>query len=135
MKKIEYKINDLIAIEEIIDLLYQSNYLPIDNMSDKSRISKMFSAANLIVSAWYNDKLIGIARSLCDFSYCCYLSDICVHSEYRNLHVGYDLIMLTKEQAGKECKLILHSSASAIGFYEKIGMKRINDAFIIQREV
>ncbi|MDC8104097.1 GNAT family N-acetyltransferase [Chryseobacterium sp. PTM-20240506] len=133
MKDIIYKLNKEIEIEKIIALLFDSDYLPIEDMNDKIRLQKMFTNANLIVSAWDNTKLVGIARSLCDFSYCCYLSDLCVDLQYRNLNIGKKLIELTKESAGNECKLILHSNANAFKFYEKIGMKNISEAFIIQR--
>ncbi|REC42874.1 GNAT family N-acetyltransferase [Chryseobacterium pennipullorum] len=134
MKNISYKINKRIEIDVIAELLFNSDYLPFENMADRNRLQKMFEDADLIVSAWEDDTLVGIARSLCDFSYCCYLSDICVHKNYRNQNIGKKLIEITKETAGKECKLILHSNGDAITFYQKIGMKRISEAFIIQRE-
>ncbi|TZF98711.1 GNAT family N-acetyltransferase (plasmid) [Chryseobacterium panacisoli] len=134
MSNIIFKINEKIEIKTIKDLFFMSNYLPISNMNDDFRLQKMFDNANLVVSAWSEDKLVGIARSLCDFSYCCYLSDICVNKEFRHLNIGKRLIEITKEHAGKECKIILHSSEDASNFYYKIGMKRISEAFIIQRE-
>jgi hypothetical protein len=42
-------------------------------------------------------------------------------------------VELTKEKAGEQCKLILHSSPNAIDFYAKMGMQRIGSAFILQR--
>lgn len=132
--KIVYKTNQEIEFKKIKDLLFNSNYLPIEDMNDDIRLKKMFKNANLVISAWSEDKLVGISRSLSDFSYCCYLSDICVHREYRQLNIGKSLIEITKEKAGKECKLILHSSPDALGFYEKIGMNRISDAFVIKRD-
>lgn len=133
-KEIDYRINEKINIDSIIELLYNSQYLPISDMTDVPRIEKMFKNANLVVSAWDDKMLVGISRSLCDFSYACYLSDICVHKNYRNSDIGKGLIVTTKEKAGNECKLILHSNSDALGFYEKIGMSRISDAFIIQRK-
>lgn len=130
MKNITYRINEEIEIDQIINLLYHADYLPIDTMKNKIRLQKMFNNANLITSAWKGAKLVGITRSLCDFSYCCYLSDICVDVQYRNLNIGKKLIELTKKKAGPECKLILHSNISALKFYDKIGIKRISEAFI-----
>ncbi|WP_426478536.1 GNAT family N-acetyltransferase [Chryseobacterium sp. CBSDS_008] len=134
MKDIIYKINTGIEMDTIIKLLYDSDYLPLIDMTDRKRLHKMFENADIIVSAWDENKLVGIARSLCDFSYCCYLSDICVHKSYRNHAIGKKLIEITKETAGKECKLILHSNSDAAGFYQKIGMQNIAEAFILQRE-
>ncbi|AZB16979.1 GNAT family N-acetyltransferase [Chryseobacterium indologenes] len=134
MSNIIFKINEKIEIKTIKDLFFMSDYLPISNMNDDLRLQKMFDNANLVVSAWSENKLVGIARSLCDFSYCCYLSDICVNKEFRHLNIGKRLIEITREHAGKECKIILHSSEDALNFYDKIGMKRISEAFIIQRD-
>lgn len=46
--------------------------------NDLSRIKTMFENANLIMSAWDGDQLVGLCRALTDFSYCCYLSDLAV---------------------------------------------------------
>lgn len=121
-------------MEKIIELLYKSGYLPIEDMSDTASLKKMFENANLVISAWCDDRLVGIARSICDYSYCCYLSDICVDKDFRKKDIGKGLIRITKEEAGDPCKLILHSSDMAMGFYESIGMERIDKAFIIQRK-
>lgn len=50
---------------------------------DKDRIAEMYAHSNLIVTAWDQEKLVGIARSLTDFCYCCYLSDLAVRKEYQ----------------------------------------------------
>lgn len=133
-KDITYKTNEKLQTDNIVELFYNSGYLPLKDMSNLKRIEKMFNNANLVVSAWDGRSLIGISRSLCDFSYACYLSDICVHKQYRNLNIGRKLIEITKEEAGKECKLILHSNTKALDFYEKIGMTKISDAYTIQRD-
>jgi len=36
-----------------------------------------------MVTAWHEDKLIGVARSITDFHYACYLSDLAVYKEYQ----------------------------------------------------
>ena len=56
--------------------------------NDLSRIKTMFDNANLIMSAWDGNKLVGLCRSLTDFSYYCYLSDLAVDIEYQNQGIG-----------------------------------------------
>jgi len=55
------------------------------------RISKMLDNSNLILSAWQQTKLVGIARSLTDTSYCCYLSDLAVSKIHQNSGIGKEI--------------------------------------------
>ena len=128
-----YKTKTIPEIGEIIDLYNFSDYFPIDNKEDIERIKKMHNNANIVVTAWDKNKLVGLARSISDFCYCCYLSDLCVRNDYKRKGIGKELVKITKEMAGDECKLILHSSPNAINFYSSIGMEQINSAFIIKR--
>ncbi len=68
MSEIEYKTNVPIDVQKIIEL-YRDAELPRP-MEDKARIVKMFANSNLVVSAWKDNELIGISRSLTDFSWC-----------------------------------------------------------------
>lgn len=80
--------------------------------TDKEQIEKMYANSNLVLTAWDNDKLVGISRSLTDFCYCCYLSDLTVRREYQTSGIGKKLIELTKDEIGEQTSLILFSSVS-----------------------
>lgn len=129
--KIDYKHDVTPSAEQIIDV-YQSSGInrPI---SDIERIKEMYSNSNLILTAWDKDKLIGVSRALTDFCYCCYLSDLAVRKEYQKSGVGKKLIQLTKERLGEKVSLILLASPSAVDYYPKLGMKKINNGFTIKR--
>lgn len=129
--EIIYKYNLIPDTEMIIDL-YRSSGIkrPID---DKDRINKMYANSNLVISAWHNEMLVGIARSLTDFCYCCYLSDLAIRLEYQNKGIGKRLIELTKEKIGEQTMLLLLSAPNAINYYPKIGFKKAENAFIIPR--
>ena len=84
----------------------------------------MIANSNLVVSAWHNNQLVGIARSLTDFHYACYLSDLAVSLEYQKSGIGKQLQILTQEQLGPKCKIILlrarcESILRAYRFYPK----------------
>lgn len=80
--------------------------------TDKEQIEKMYANSNLVLISWDNDKLVGISRSLTDFCYCCYLSDLTVRREYQTSGIGKKLIELTKDEIAEQTSLILFSSAS-----------------------
>jgi N-acetylglutamate synthase-like GNAT family acetyltransferase len=101
--------------------------------SDKERIAKMYSNANLIVTAWDDEKLVGISRSLTDFCYCCYLSDLAVRKDYQGSGIGKKLIERTKTEIGEQVALLLHAAPAAINYYPKIGFQQIDHAFLIRR--
>ena len=101
--------------------------------TDKERIQKMFSNSNLIITAWDKDKLVGISRSLTDFCYCCYLSDLAVRKEYQTNGIGKKLIELTRENIGKQTALILLSAPTAMDYYPNVGFQKIDNGFIIKR--
>lgn len=129
--KIIYRTDITPYIDQIIDV-YSSSGInrPI---KDKERIAKMYTNSNLIVTAWDNDKLVGVSRSLTDFCYCCYLSDLAVRKEYQASGIGKKLIELTRNNIGTQTALILLSAPTATGYYPKVGFQKIDNGFIIKR--
>ena len=131
MKDIEFKIGIRPNTSEIIKLYDSSGITRPTNDSD--RISKMYKNSNLIITAWLNNELVGIARALTDFCYACYLSDLAVNSEYQKEGIGKQLKNLTKKEIGPQTTLILLSAPLAMEYYPKIGFDTIKNGFIIPR--
>lgn len=102
--------------------------------TDKVRITKMYENSSLVIAAWHEEKLIGVARSLTDFSYCCYLSDLAIHPDYQKHGIGKKLIDLTQEKIGEQCILLLLSVPTAMEYYPKIGFEKVENGFIIKRK-
>lgn len=102
--------------------------------SDKSRIAQMYANSNLVASAWDGPQLVGVARSLTDFCFCCYLSDLAVREEYKQQGIGKKLLALTKEKAGPGSSLLLRAAPEAMDYYPKLGMEPITDGFLIRRD-
>jgi predicted N-acetyltransferase YhbS len=130
--EIIYKIDFVPSAGQIIEL-YASAGLkrPI---VDKERIAKMYEHSNLIITAWHENKLVGISRSLTDFCYCCYLSDLAVNEEYKKSGIGKKLIDHTLERLGDQVTLILLSAPGAMEYYPKVGFEKITNGFIIHRK-
>lgn len=129
--EISYKLDTTPDTEAIIDL-YNSAGINRPT-TDKERIAKMYAHSNLIVTAWDDGKLVGISRSLTDFCYCCYLSDLAVRQEYKSRGIGKKLIALTKEKIGDQTMLLLLSAPAAMEYYPKVNFQKVDNGFIIKR--
>lgn len=93
----------------------------------------MLEGANLIVSAWHEDKLIGLCRALTDYCYCCYLSDLAVDRAYQRQGIGTKLISQVREATGDEVSLVLLSAPGAMDYYKQIGFTLADNAFVKKR--
>lgn len=100
---------------------------------DLARIATMFAHANLVISARQGERLIGVARALTDFSYCCYLSDLAVAREFQRSGVGRELVRRVREQIGPQSMLLLLSAPEAMEYYPRLGFERVENAFLIRR--
>ena len=130
--EIIYEVGMNPGAEAIIEL-YNNSGLPRP-IEQKERIAKMYEHSNLVVSAWHNGKLVGVSRSLTDFSWCCYLADLAVRQEYKKQGIGKKLIELTKENISDESMLLLLSVPTAMEYYPKVGLKKVDCAFMINRQ-
>jgi ribosomal protein S18 acetylase RimI-like enzyme len=118
---IKYKANSKISINQFLGLLKESSLGERRPIEDMDCIQGMIANSNLIITAWDGTKLIGIARSMTDFHYACYLSDLAVDNNYQGCGVGKKLQTLTQDQLGPKCKLILVSAPGANSYYEHLG--------------
>jgi hypothetical protein len=131
---IEYKINEPVAIDKYIAVLNSSNLGRRRPIDDRDCLSGMISNSNLIVSAWDEDKIVGIARSMTDFHYACYLSDLAVSKSYQNFGIGKQLQAITQKQLGPRCKLILIAAPEANSYYEHLGYSNNRLCWVLGRE-
>ncbi len=131
MLTITYRANAPLTTQQVADLFRASGIRrPVD---DLNRIQKMIEHANVTLTAWHGEKLVGIARALTDFSYCCYLSDLAVHRDYQRKGIGKELIRQMREMLGDEVMILLLAAPEAMGYYLKIGFEKVENAWKIPR--
>ena len=128
---IVYKKEDSITVDEFKSILQRSTLAERRPVNEPHRLAKMIEHGNLIVTARDGQKLIGVARSLSDFLYCTYLSDLAVDSDYQHQGIGKELIRQTKLLA-PEATLILLAAPKAVDYYPKIGMTKWDHAFMLK---
>lgn len=130
MNEIVFTIEKSLDVSEFIEVLKKSTLAERRPVTDEQRISSMCNNANLIVTARLNGILIGVARSITDFVYCTYLSDLAVDVKHQKNGIGKRLIEETKK-VSPQAKLILLSAPASIDYYPKIGMKKHNHCYFI----
>jgi predicted N-acetyltransferase YhbS len=118
---IEYKVEAEISAEQFIAVLNRSTLGQRRPVEDRECIEGMVKNADLLVTAWDGAKLVGVARSVTDFHYACYLSDLAVDVSYQRSGIGRTLIDVTLKQLGPRCKIRLISAPAAVDYYPKIG--------------
>jgi GNAT superfamily N-acetyltransferase len=120
-----------ISAQQLSELFRSSGIRrPVD---DLPRLEKMIKHANLLIGAYANSSLVGIARAFTDFSYCCYLSDLSVAKEYQRHGIGRELVDRVKRRVGDQSMLLLLSSPEAMGCYPRIGLEEVKNGWIIKR--
>lgn len=128
---ITYSFDRIPNADQLIEL-YDNSGLPRPT-KNRERIAKMIANANLIVTAWDNDLLVGVARSLTDWSWSTYLADLAIRHEYKKHGIGKELIRLTKDKVGDESMVLLLSVPTAMEYYPKVGFTKQESSFIINR--
>ncbi len=128
-----FRKNVRISVDEFRSLLERSTLgerRPLDN---QICLEGMLEHANLIISVWDGETLVGIARSMTDFHYACYLSDLAVDSEYQRQGLGQALLKHTADALEAGCKIILIAAPSANHYYEPLGFERSERCWVYQK--
>jgi len=117
---------DLSALE-FQDVLRRSTLGERRPVDDLDTLDAMLRNASLTVTARdETGKLMGVSRSVTDFVYCCYLSDLCVDAALQRQGVGKRLIEETRAQLKPGCSLILLAAPAAMDYYPRVGFDKMD---------
>ncbi len=129
---IEYRTDAALDVDQVI-ALYKSSTLGARRPVDKPDVFQgMITNANIVITAWDKEKLVGIARALSDLVYVTYLADLVVHENYQQQGIGKQLIDLTQAQAAPDCMLVLLSAPQANDYYPKLGFTHNPRAWMLK---
>lgn len=81
--QIDYREDANISVEYAIDLYKQLTRGERRSVDRPNVFEGMLKHANLVISAWDSQRLIGIVRSLSDFTYVTDLADPAIDAEYQ----------------------------------------------------
>ncbi len=128
---IRYQTGNDLNLDALVEL-YKASTLgerrPID---DRERMASMIRHANLVVSAWDDDLLVGVSRALSDFSFVTYLSDLAVRQSHQKKGIGKELIRRTQSLGGKHAKLLLLAAPAAEKYYPHVGFTHHPQAWML----
>lgn len=130
---ITYKTGNDIDLEEMIDLYRASTLGERRPVDDRERMRQMLTYANLVITAWDGGQLVGISRSMTDFVYATYLSDLAVRLSHQKLGIGKELIRQTQLAAPK-ASVILLSAPKAVDYYPHIGFTQHPSAWVLRSD-
>lgn len=120
LDKIEYRIGNAIDLDAVIECYRDSTLGLRRPVDDRERMKQMLERANLVVSAWDGDLLVGISRSLSDFCFATYLSDLAVRLAYQRKGIGNELIKRTQREGGA-ATIFLFAAPAAVDYYPRVG--------------
>lgn len=128
---ITYRLGNDLDLDAVIDVYRDSTLGERRPVDDRGRMEKMLDQANLVVSAWDGEMLVGISRSITDFAYATYLSDLAVRVVHQRKGIGKELIRRTRAEAPR-ATVILLSAPAATGYYPRIGMTQHPSAWVLR---
>jgi GNAT superfamily N-acetyltransferase len=129
-QSIEYRVNTPLDLDAAIDV-YRNSTLGVRRpLDDRESMAEMFKHANLIVSAWDGEQLVGLSRAFTDYSYVTYVSDLVVRDSHQRKGIGKELIRYTQAAAPK-AYIVLLAAPLAADYYEPLGFEKHDRAWVL----
>ena len=120
-----------LSAEEYIDFLKRTD---LGSQYPKERFEKRIEklVRNVSISLVARNEcgtVVGVLFGLTDFAYWLYITDLGVDRAYTGQGIGKQLMKTANEIAGgeKDIAVYLIANENAVGFYEKLGMKKSLD--------
>jgi len=129
---ITYRTGNDLDLDAVIELYHTSTLGERRPVADRGRMALMLRHANLVVTAWDGELLVGIARSLSDFSYATYLSDLAVRVSHQRQGIGRELIRRT-QGAGGAAMIVLLAAPKAEDYYPRLGFTQRPQCWLLAR--
>ncbi len=128
---IEYRVGNELDLDAVIELYRASTLGERRPVEERERMGLMVANANLVVTAWDGDLMVGISRSLTDFTYATYLADLAVRLSHQRLGIGKELIRRTQAEAVR-ANIILLAAPKAVDYYPHLGFERHESAWMLK---
>lgn len=127
--KIEYKKNDLPGIEEVISLYKSVGW---GQAQCPNATYNAIKNSTLTITAWHNNKLVGLGRAISDGCLTVYFPDLLVKPEYQRHKIGTEIMRLLLSEFGNlHNQVLIAEDDMAREFYRKMGFSDEKSALSI----
>lgn len=136
--RVLYAREPALSVAEFRQVLEESGLGATRPVDDEPRLQAMLAAADLVLTARLDTPdapLVGVARAITDFAWCCYLTELAVSASAQGLGIGKGLLEEARRQLGPKVSLVLASMPDAVGFYHRMGMAPLANAFWYKRSI
>jgi predicted N-acetyltransferase YhbS len=128
---ITYRTGNDLNLDQVVELYRASTLGERRPVDERERMAAMLKNANLVITAWEGEQLVGIARSITDFSYATYLSDLAVRVSHQRHGLGKELMRRT-QAAAPQATVILLSAPNAVDYYPHVGFTQHPSAWVLK---
>jgi predicted N-acetyltransferase YhbS len=132
VNSISYRTGNDVPLDQVIELYHASTLGKRRPVDSREIMADMMRHANLVITAWDGDLLVGIARSLTDFSYVAYLADLAVRDTHQRKGIGVELMRRTQQAMGPRSMIVLLSAPAAVDYYPKVGFTHHPQAWVLK---
>jgi len=129
---ITYAEGNNLDLNMVIELYRASTLAERRPVDDRPRFAAMLAHANLVISAWEGPLLVGIARSVTDFSWYTYLSDLAVRDTHQRHGIGRELMRQTQTAGGPQTTVLLLAAPKAVDYYPHVGFTHFPSAWVLR---
>lgn len=133
-RDLQFRLGNDLDLDQVIELYHESTLGERRPVEDRACMGEMLERANLVVTAWDGDQLVGISRTLTDFCYVAYLADLAVHRAYQRSGIGKALVAHTRAALGPQAIIVLLAAPAAADYYPHIGFQHHPQAWILHQE-
>ncbi len=127
MANIDFRDDVIPDIEQLLDLYGKLGWTAYTDHPEK--LEKAIRSSSYVATAWHEENLIGLARTLSDETTVMYLQDILVDPVFQGRGIGRNLLemCLKRHKHVRQCVLLTDDRPQQKAFYESLGFTNTKD--------
>ena len=134
MSDIAYRLGNDLNLDDVIDLLKATSLGVRRPLDDRDAIANMIRYGNLTVTAWDGPLMVGMSRTMTDFSFVAYMSDLAVRESHQRQGIGRELVRMTRNELGPNTTLVLLAAPAAVDYYPQLGFTQHPSAWTLNAQ-